>query len=819
MRLIANFSRDVRLAVRMLRRNPAFALVTVVTLALPLGANTAVFSLVDEILIASLPVRDPEQLVVLSRSHLEERGSPRFTYQLFRDLASGSDLFDGLLSRVGGLERVTVGTESGGEPAMGELVSGSYYEVLGVKPFVGRLLVSSDDVTPGGHPVVVLSYSYWQRRFGSDPGVVGRPIRVTGTTMTVVGVSPPGFDGLDPAQTVDLRFPLAMTSEVRAGTPSRARSNSAELNIIGRLRRHVPVERARAVVTARLQQYLAQHEPASGAGSRLLTNERIDLLPAANGFGATRRQYQTSLRTLWFVTSALLLIACFNLANLLLVRANARMREFAVRRAVGAGTSRLAAQLLTEAAVVSLCGMVLGAVLAFLGLPLLTRFMVSEATASRLSLDISPRIALFHLGTSTLAIVLLAVAPALAAGRTGLSEALKTGRSGDRSAAGRKVFLVLQIALSLVVLVGAMLFVRTVHALRATDLGFRSDGLLMLAMSPKNAGRLDEQVLPFFRAARERVSQLPGVESATYSMVRPLLNVALRAPVVVSGCCLPDGATPSRNVVGPRYFETLGIPVLEGRDFTEQDNTSAPKVAIVNESFARLFGSGRDVIGMRIGANAAEYSIVGIVRDSRYVHIREAPAPAWFIPYEQAPMVKYLDLYVRTTGDPDRIRESVRQAIAAVDSDVALFEVRSLSAHIDNLLIAERSVASLATFFGLIAAALATLGLYGLLTFQLTQRRREIAIRTALGAQPGMIARLVIAELVPAIAGGILVGFVLAGALARYSATLLYGVAPLDPASLAVAVILLGSLAAIAAALPARRAARVEPAESLKAEV
>jgi predicted permease len=805
MRGFLDLWRDLRYGCRLLARNPAFALVAVTTLGLALGANTAVFSLVHKVLIAYLPVQDPERLVVLSRSNLEQAGITRFAYPLFRELESERDIFDGILCR-GGSERVTVGTDAGGEPATGELISGSYFEVLGVRPHIGRLIARTDDVTPGAHPVVVLSHRYWQRHFSGDPAVVGRTLRLSGYPMTVVGVSPPGFDGLDPGQAVDLRVPIAMQAELRRAPSSLGQRRVAELTIVGRLRPGVRVEDARHALSARLRRYLDDGN----------ASERLDLLPAAGGIGLTRRQYETSLRVLMVITASVLVVACLNVANLLLARASTRAHEFAVRLAVGAGSGRLVRQLLIENVVLSLVAATLGALLAYPGTQVLIRLMSIGGSAVQLNVKPHGAVLVFHVATTAASVALFGLFPAVASRRRSLTPDLKATVAGRSSVMGRRLFVGVQVALSVVVLVGALLFLRTVHALRTADMGFRADHLLMLALSPKNAGQSDAQVLPFFRDVRERVNALPGVTAATYGMVRPVSNASWRTPVVMSGCCPQNAARAARNVVGPEYFETLEIPRIAGRDFTEQDRADAPKVAIVNESFARLYGPGRDPIGTKIGVERPEYTVVGVVKDAKYAHVRETPPPVWYVPYEQQPNVKYLDLYVRTGGDPERMKESVRAAIASIDRSVAMFDVWTLSDQIDDLLVAERTVAALATFFGFTAAVLAALGVYGILAFLVTQRRREIGIRMALGARPAAIVRMVTRDAGPAVGCGLVAGAVLAAALGRYTASLLYGVTPLDVFSLAGGVLVMAALAALAASLPARRASRVDPVQALR---
>jgi predicted permease len=814
-RWLSDFARDVRYAVRGFRRNPTFALVAIATLALTLGANTAMFSVAHKLLIARLPVREPEQLVLLSRSSLEQTGDTRFAYLFFRELEAARDVFDDVLCRAAGSERVTVGVDAGGAPAMGELVSGSYFEMLGVTPHLGRLFTRVDDVTPGAHPVLVLSYRYWQRQFAGDASVIGRTLRITGVPMTVIGVTPPEFDGLDPGQSVDLRVPVSMVAEVRGGprdprlaaVPSSLNDpRAAEMIVVGRLRRGVTIAQAEQVLSDRYRRFVDNVSPPS----------TLHLESAASGIGMARARYYTSMRALMGITSAVLLIACLNLANLLIARASERTHEFAVRVSVGAGTAHLVRQLLTEGAVLSIAGAVAGLAVVYPAARLLIQLITPAGSPQVISVDPPVSAFVFHGVTTVLTTVLFGAAPALAQSRPGLARVVRARSSVASSRVARRVFLSLQVAFSIVVLVGAVLFVRTVHALRATDLGFRADRLLVLALSPQNAGRAVDRTLPFFRAVRERVMLLPGVTGATYGQVRPLANASWRTDVVLTGCCSQAPSAAFRNVVGPAYFATMGIAMVAGRDFKEADAATAPKVAIVNETFARTFGAGRDLLGARIGVSIPEYTIVGIVADAKYAHVREPIPPVWFVPYEQQPNAKYLDLYVRTSGDPATITESVRAAIAAVDPEVALFEVRTLQAQVDNLLIVEQTVATRAALFAAIGAGLAGLGVYGIVVFVVTSERRAIAIRMALGARPAVIIRQITTDAWTALAIGAVAGIAMAAALTRYASSLLYGVTRVDAATGIVVVLLMAVFVTAAASLPSLRATRIDPTKALR---
>jgi predicted permease len=817
-RLEDEMFQDLRYGIRMMLRHRGFSLIAILTLGLGIGANTAVFSLFNKILLAELPVSEPARLVAISRSNLEQSEVTVFSHLFFRELESQASIFDAVLCR-GGSERVTLGTETGGEPAVGELVSGSYFEVLGVKPHIGRLFSRDDDVNPGAHPLVVLSYRYWQRRFGGDPSIIGQTIRLSAYPLTVIGVSPPGFDGLDPGQTIDMRIPLAMQAEIRQAKATLNQRGVQEFNIVARLKPGVSREQAEQLVSSSFRQYLDEGEPLTEQNRRLRESERLELRSAARGFGKTRLQFETGLRALMAMTLAVLLIACFNLANLLLAKSAARQKEFALRLALGASRWRLTRQLLTESLLLALCGAGLGILIAGQATTLLVKLMSAADGPVRLEATIDGAALLFHLGISVLCVMLFGLAPALAARRQSLVQGLKVTPRGLPRMTGRKLLVTAQVALSLVVLVACGLMLRTTYALQTADTGFRSEQLLAIALSPKNAGRGDAEVLPFFRNVRQRVSQLPGVEAVSYSQVRAMSGNSWRSAVTVEGFSGPnDAPQPWRNVVGPDYFQTLGIPLVAGRDFAESDNASAPKVAIVNQSFARFYFADQDPIGKKIGVARAEYSIIGVARDSKYAHLRETTPRFWYVPYEQHASAKYLDLCVRTRTDPESLTPAIREAIASVDKSVALFNVRSQQAQMEELFAVEKMLAGLSSFFAVTAAALAALGLYGVLAFSVAQQRKEIAIRMALGARLAEILRLILWPGVLLTLGGIAAGVLAALWLNRLLSSLLFGVGPVDPLTFALGAGLLLGVALLACYIPARTATRVDPLEALRHE-
>lgn len=810
---------DVRYGARALRRNPGFTAAAVLTLALGIGANTAVFSLMHHLLLAPLPVQAPDELVVIERQNLLRPEGPAFPYLFFQRLGTETEVFAGLLARTRGIERVTVGTEMGGEPARGELVSGNYFDVLGVQPYLGRLLSAADDVTPGGHPVVVLSHRYWLRRFPGDTTVIGTTIRLTGHPMTVIGVSPPGFNGLDPNQDVDLRVPLAMQAELRGGRSNPNQRSGADLQLVGRLAPAAGIAQAEAFAATKWRQFIEAETPAAGRNGPVLAAERIELRGAATGYGQTRQKFQPALNTLMAITVAVLLVACLNLASLLLARSAARQPEFALRLALGAAPGRLLRQLLAEGLLLALGGAMLGGLLAMPGARGLWLIMSGQGTALDLPAGPTSAVLLGLAAAATLCGVIFGLAPAWQIRRLTLAPGLKSGHRSAPTMRGRSVLVCAQVAASVIVLTGAGLFLQTVYALRSTNPGFEVKQLLLIALSPKNAGRTDAEAQAFFREVRERVGVLPGVTGTTYAMVRALTGVDTPAAVAIEGASLPENAPlPSRNVVGPDYFRTFGIPLSEGRDFTAGDVAGAPKVAVVNEKFAQLYFPGQNPLGRKIGSANPEYTIVGVAKDVRQAHLREPEAPRWYVAYGQFPASKYLDLCVRTSGNPEAMQRMIQAAIAEVDPGVALFEVRTQEAQLAQLFVTERTLATLASFFGVIVVLLAVVGLYGLLAYFVTQQRREFGIRLALGARPGVVLQSVLQQGLRLTLIGIIIGVPVALTVTRLMSNLLFGVTAADPATIAVVILVVLGGAAAACWLPARRAAKVDPMVALRAE-
>lgn len=800
--------RDLLHGLRVLRRTPAVTAVAAATLAVAIGATTAVFGLVHALLLAPLPVERPDRLVALSHDVTARGRGLAFPDAFLREIdAGGQPLVAGIVARGGG-ERVTLGVDGAGEPALGELVSGGFFEVLGVRPAIGRLLTRADDAVRGAHPVVVLSHAFWMRRFGGDPAIVGRTLTISGNPMTVIGVSAAGFDGLDPGQRVDLRAPLAMLAEVRGGrTRSAQRPAGWELQLVARLADGIDLAPAQQALDAAF----GRHARAAG----LAEPTHLRARPAATGYGRTRDRFGPALGALMALTLAVFAIAVVNVALLIAARAATRQGEWAVRAALGAGWGRLSRQVAAESLLLTALGTALSPAVAWPAASWLARL----ATGSGSNVLIEARATPAVLGVALLAGLLASLVIAAAAmvrlrqSRVACTAARTSARGSI--AAGRHGLIAAQVALTIVVLGGAALFARTIQALRAVDLGLQAEHRLLVGLDPKTAGRADREVVPFYREVRERLLRMPGVTGVSFATARPLINANLSAEVAIEGRAAVS-VTALRNAVGPDYFEVTGTPVVAGREFALSDDGDAPKVAVVNEAFVRAHLGGRDPLGLLVGLERPEYRIVGVVGDVRHIHVREAPAPTWYVPYEQRPGLKHLDLVVRTAGDPEQAIAGVRAAIGAVDPRVALFEVRTQQAQLDDLLVSEWILARLAAVFAAIVTGLAALGLYGLLSLAVSQRRRELALRLALGAPPATLLAGVTRDVGRAIAAGLACGLVAAALLGRQAEALLFRVPAIDAASLLIAAGILIAAVAGGAAWPLWRATRIDPVTALR---
>jgi putative ABC transport system permease protein len=829
---------DLRYAVRQLRKSPGFATVAIVTLALGIGANTAIFSLLDQALLRNLPVKDVDRLVILKYSGsntglLESRsdGHFYFSYPMYRDLRDRNSVFSGLIAT----DWAQVGVQWHNQPDLvgAELVSGNYFDVLGLQPALGRLFVAADDTVPDANPVAVLSFSYWQRRFGAEPGILNQSILVNGHPFTVVGVAPPGFHSVVMGDTPDVFVPMMMKAEVTPGRKDLDDRRSSWLNIVGKLTPGTSREQAEAglgplwysIRSDELREIKGKSEDFS---ARFVAKSHLSVLDGARGFSPLRGDVRMPLLIVMAMVGLVALMACANVGSLLLVRASGRIREMSVRYALGAKRKRVIQQLLVEGLLLGFAGGLLGMLLAPRVSALLINMIWSGGTGD-LPFSAKPdlRIMLFNCALALLATLLFSLAPAVQFWRPDLAPALKqqgmTARSGPLRF--RRISVALQIGLSLMLLVGAGLFVRTLHNLKSLNAGFATDHLLTFGIDPRMAGYEPARTFALYQRVFETLKGLPGVRSVAATNDPELANDNESGNITISGYAAKPGE--DMNVEHPDvsigYFSTLQMPLLAGRAFTEQDSSGSQKVAVVNENFARhFFGDPQRAIGHSLGnggaAGKTDTAIVGVVKDAKHASLREPVARTVFVSYLQDPEPHAMTFYVRTWQEPENAQSTIRRAMQTLDSNLVLDTFRTMNEQIDNNLIAERVIALLASGFGVLAALMAAVGLYGVLAYSTAQRTSEIGIRMALGATRTSVVRMVLFEVLWLAGISIAVALPLSLLLMSAARSQLYGISGSDPLTLCGMTALVTLVALAAAMLPARRAARVEPMKALRYE-
>jgi predicted permease len=814
----------------MLRHNPGFTTVAVLSLALGIGANTAIFSLIDTVLLRMLPVQKPEQLVFVENVGARGGGGapPYPSFEQFRDR---NHYFSGLAAFNADNMRISI--DGRAEEVMGQKASGNYFEVLGLKAWAGRTFSPADDsvIGKGGPdgPVAVISYRYWKRRFAESPAVLGKVIQFEGQAVTIIGVTPPEFFGLQPGMPVDLTVPMAF-----APAEMLRDKGAWWLNVVGRLKPDASPAQARAELNGIFQAFMNDRSGPSGkiSGTDEMRHDYFDhigLTPAARGLDILRNQFSKPLLVLMALVGLVLLIACANVANLLLARTAARNREFAVRLALGAGRVRLMRQVLTESLLLVGIGGLLGLLFASWAGRLLVAFFAAGQHGIAVDLHFDARVLAFSAGASLLTGLLFGLAPAFRATKTTLGAALKQqgrGLVGFRSRLPlAKLLVVSQVALSLVLLIGAGLFVRSLWNLRNLDAGFRPDGVLTLQVKPDETVYTESRRVALWREILDRAGRIPGVRSASLSVMVPMNGMDRGVLIEVPGFrsrSVNDAAI-HLNHVTAGYFETLGIPMVLGRSFTAADAGNATRVALLNETAARFYFGGRNPVGVGIrfpfGKEKPPYQIVGVVKDARHYNLRKEVPRLIYLPVFQAiDDLLSLTLAVRTAGDPSALAPILTKEARTAGPDILISDVATLTSYVDHWLLEDRLVSTLASFFGVLALLLASIGLYGTMSYSVARRTNEIGIRMALGASGTGVVRLVLRDAVIMIAAGMAVGVPAATAGGRYIRSQLFGLRPADPLTLALACLALATVALLAGYLPARRASRVHPMEALRYE-
>ncbi len=839
---------DIRYAARVLAKNPVFTAVAVLTLALGIGANTAIFTLLDQVLLRLLPVKEPQHLTLLTmrgRHYGSNWGGNAISYPMFRDFQSHNEVFEGMFCRFP--THVSVTFNGRAERDAAELVSGTYFNVLGVGMALGRGFTPGVDKVAEGAPYVVLSYSFWKQRFGGDPAILGKTLTVNKNDMTVIGVAQAGFEGVELGYSPELFIPVMMQKEVLI-VPNDMLTDrrSRWVNAFGRLKPGVSMKQAKASLQPFMHAML-EDEVKQAAFAHASTYDReqflkcyIDLLPGSQGRSYFRRELSTPLWVLMAITGMVLLIACANMANLLLARASGRQKEIAVRLAVGASRGKIVRQLLVETLFLSSLGGLAGLALAYVADKALMAIYL-PADSSGLSISAAPdlRILLFTLAVTIATGIAFGLVPALRTTRPDIARTLKDQAGavlGGGHGGLRRSLVVAQVSLSLLLLIGAGLFLRTLRNLSNLGPGFPVERLIGFTIDPSLNGYSTERMKTFYQQLTDSLKNIPGVQSVGLAGVRILEDNEWDSSMTVEGynpANPDDRAEPYMNMISPNYFATLGVPIVLGRDFTPDDNREikkgpqpddwTPTAVMINEKFARKYFPGQNPVGRHLGFGSdpgtrTDMEIIGVVKDIKYTNLRDEIPPQAYIPYLGAHFLSDMTVYLRTAYDPDQVMSEVRTKVHALDAGLPIYAVRTTETQLSNSLSTERMIASLSTVFGFLATLLAAIGLYGVMAYSVAMRKREIGIRMALGAEPSKVVRMVMNDVLLLVAIGVGVGVPAAIALMRMVATQLYGLSAHDPLTLALATGALALIACLAGYLPALRASRLDPMVALRYE-
>lgn len=831
---------DLRYALRQLARNPGFASVAILSLALGIGANTAIFSMIDHVMLRLLPVSHPEELMVI-RGH--------YSYPRFEDLRDRNGAFSAM---VGTHSMADMEVKIGGATsrAAGELVSGNYFSALGVGATIGRKILLDDDRAAESGPVAVVSHAYWKRAFAGSADVLGRKIQVRsgmgnadtygldvydaghhasaeGAVVTIIGVAPPEFFGDTVGTVTDIWIPITMQPAVMPGRPFLTQKYAQWVNIMARCKPGVSFEQAHASLDVTWRQIITDAEGSKITEARKREIARATLLvdSGEKGFGQVRREFSQPLLVLMTVVGLVLLIACLNVANLLLARATARRREIGVRLSLGAGRVRLIRQLLTESLVLAIAGGAVGMLIAFAGSRLLITMLAGVGQEITIPFETDFRTLGFTLAVSVLTGVLFGLAPAFRATRISLAETMKEasrGSVGSRRVGAAKVLVAAQVAVSMLLLIGAGLFLRTLYNLKTEDVGYKPDHLVMMRVDPVSAGYRGEEVGRAMQNLLERVRAAPGVRAATFSE-----NGLFSGTESGAGIENVDGFTPSSDrdrttrydQIGPQYFTNVGIPILLGRDINERDLPDAPRVAVINDTMAKFYFKGASPIGKHFTADKVVLDVVGVVRDAQDHDFRAEPVRRFYVSYFQ-PIdgITTANFEVRTIGNPGSVMATLRNTAQSFNRNLPIIGIKDVRELMDASLVQERLIAKLSGFFAAIAILLAAIGLYGVMSYAVSRRTNEIGIRMALGAGASSVRTMILGETIVLIGAGALIGMGAAFGLTRLIKSFLFGLTAMDPVAFGVAAVLLLAVGALAGYLPARRASKIDPMIALRYE-
>lgn len=826
---------ELRFAFRSLTKAPVFTAVAVLSLALGIGANTAVFTLLDQVVLRLLPVHEPRQLVQLKEVGVHygsNTGTNSLSYPIYKDFSEQNQVFSGMFCRTS--LPFSISFDGHTERTAGELVSGTYFDVLGVLPYLGRLFHADEDRTRGGAPYVVLSYAYWQTRFGGDPNVLGKQMLVNNHKLTIIGIAQPGFEGAEALFSMQIYVPIMMAEQLTQEDKPFDNRRRRFLQVFGRLKPGVDRAQAKAslqpifhrILRMEVQQKEFAH--ASAYSREQFLRMSLDVLPGGGGQNEVKQFLEAPLWAMTGMVGLVLLIACANVANLLIARATSRQKEMAVRLAIGASRKQIIRQLLLESVLIALLGGLLSLALMFPAMRMLAGIMPRIDPPLRFATHPDWHVLGFTLAVSLLTALIFGLAPALQATRPDLAPTLKdqaSAVSGGGQALWRRLLVCAQVGLSLLLLIAAGLFVRTLKNIEGLNPGFEVSDLVSFTVDPTLSGYDTARAKVFYRQLQQKLTSIPGVRSAGLAVVAPLSFDEWDSTVTVEGYSAKPGEDMSPNVnhVSPGFFNVLEIPIYSGRDFTERDHDGTPKVVIVNEKFARRYFGNQSAIGRHIGLGGdpgtkTDIEIVGVVRDTKYQTMREDPPRQVFFPYLQNSWATAMTAYVRSNLDSRTMFSAVRAAVHSIDPSMPVYQMKTEERQVEDVLAVERLSASLASAFGVLATVLASIGLYGVMAFLVARRTREIGIRMALGALVGNVIWIVLREAMLIVGIGVAIGLPAAFAVTGLLQKQLFGMSPYDPWNVCLAVSGILLIAALSGYIPARRATRVDPLIALRYE-